>query len=86
MKKTSSQRHWIANGVASIVFLICAITAIYYITSDPRVRIPLAALSIVVLLACLYFWQPREGGKQNIGFWIGNDGGVVEILYFAICN
>ena len=56
--------------VASIVFLICAITAIYYISSDPRVQIPLAALSIVVLLICLYSWQEREGGKQNIGFWL----------------
>jgi hypothetical protein len=70
MKITSSQRHWIANGVASIVFLSCAIIAIYYITSDPRIRIALAALSIVVLLMCLYSWQERESGKQNTSFWI----------------
>jgi hypothetical protein len=70
MKITSSQKNWIANGVASIVFLICAIIPIYYITSDPRIRIALAALTIVVLLICLYFWQERESGKQNMSFWI----------------
>jgi hypothetical protein len=70
MKMTSSQKNWIANGVASIVFLIGAIAAIYYISSDPRIRIPLAALTIVVLLICLYFWQERESGKQNMSFWI----------------
>ena len=70
MKKTFSRRHWIANGVASIVFLLSAITAIYHTPFEPKTRIALAALSIVVLLTCFYFWQPHESGKEKMRFWI----------------
>jgi hypothetical protein len=69
MKKSISRRHWIANGVASIVFLFCAITAIYYAPFEPKTRIALAALSIVLLLMCLYFWQLHESGKEKMDYW-----------------
>jgi heme/copper-type cytochrome/quinol oxidase subunit 4 len=70
MKKTFSRRHWIANGVASIVFLLCAITAIYYTPFEPTTRIALAFLSIVLLLMCFYFWQPHESGKEKMDYWV----------------
>ena len=70
MKKTFSRRHWIANGVAPIVFLLCAITAIYYTPFEPTTRIALAFLSIVLLLMCFYFWQPHESGKEKIDYWV----------------
>jgi hypothetical protein len=70
MKKTFSRRDWIANGVASTVFLLCAITAIYYIPFEPKTRIALAALSIVLLLMCFYFWQPHESGKEKMDYYV----------------
>ena len=70
MKKTFSRRHWIANGIASIVFLLCAIIAIYYTPFEPKTRIAFAALSIVLLLVCLYFWQPHESEKEKMDYWV----------------
>jgi hypothetical protein len=70
MKKAFSPRQWIANGVASIVFLLCAISAIYYAPFEPKTRIALVALSIMLLLMCFYFWQPHESGKEKINYWV----------------
>jgi len=70
MKKTFSPRHWIANSVASIVFLLYAIAAIYYTPFEPKTRIAFAALSIVLLLVCLYFWQPHESEKEKMDYWV----------------
>ena len=70
MKKTYSRRDWIANGVASIVFLLCPIAAIYYIPFEPKTRIALAFLSVMLLLMCFYFWQPHESGKEKMNYWV----------------
>jgi hypothetical protein len=70
MKITFSRKHWIANGVASILSLFCAITVICYSPFELPTRLALVALSIVVLLMCFYFWQPQEGGKESTGFWV----------------
>ena len=70
MKKTYSRRDWIANGVASIVFLLCAIAAIYYTPFEPKTRIALAALSVVLLLMFFYFWQPHESGKEKMDYYV----------------
>jgi len=70
MKITFSQNCWIANGVASIVFLLCAIPAICYSPFEPKTRIALGALSIVVLLMCFYFWQLQEKGKEKMDYWV----------------
>lgn len=70
MKKSFSRRDWIANSVASIVFLLCAIAAIYYTPFEPKIRIALAALSIMLLLMCFYFWQPHESGREKMHYWV----------------
>jgi hypothetical protein len=70
MKKTFSRRHWIANGVASIVFLLCAVVVIYYTPFEPKTRIGLVALAIVLLLMCFYFWQLHESGKEKMHYWV----------------
>jgi len=70
MKKAFPRRHWIASGVASIVFLLFAISVIYYAPFDPKARIALAALSIMLLLMCFYFWQPQESGKEKTNYWV----------------
>jgi hypothetical protein len=70
MKKIFSRRDWIANGVASIVFLLCAISAIYYTPFEPKTRIALAALSVVLLLMFFYFWQPHESGKEKMDYYV----------------
>ena len=70
MKKTYSRRDWIANGVASIVFLLYAIAAIYYTPFEPKTRIALAFLSVMLLLMCFYFWQPHESGKEKMNYWV----------------
>jgi hypothetical protein len=70
MKITSSQKNWIANGVASGVFLLCAVAAVYCSPFEPQTKIALCALSIILLLGCFYLWQPQEGGKEKLGFWV----------------
>ena len=70
MKKNLSRRDWIATGGASIVFLLCSITAIYYTPFEPKTRIALVALSIVLMLMCFYFWQPHESGKEKMHYWV----------------
>jgi hypothetical protein len=70
MKIAFSQKNWIANGVASVVFVFCAITAIYCTPFEPQTKIALGALSIILLLGCFYLWQAHEGGKEKADFWV----------------
>ncbi len=70
MGGSASHKHWIASGVASGVFLLCAFLAIRYDPFGLLARIEIGLLSVVQLLICLYFWQAREYGKSKMGLWV----------------
>lgn len=70
MKKNLSKIDWIANGLALFIFLFCTIIAIYYTPFEPKTRIALVGLSLVLIFLCFYFWQPQESGKEKMHYWV----------------
>ena len=71
MKKNLSRQDWIATAGASIVFLLCAITAIYYTPLEPKTRIAIAALSVVLILMCFFLATARKRKREATSLGLG---------------
>ena len=60
---------YIANILASIVFLVLGVFAIRHSPFELWIQLSLGVFLVVILMTFWFLWQPQESGNESMKWW-----------------
>ena len=60
---------YIANILASLLFLVFSVFAIWHSPFELWIQLHLGVLLVVILMICWFLWQPQESGNESMKWW-----------------
>jgi hypothetical protein len=60
---------YIANILASLVFLVIGVFAIWYSPFELWIQLSLGVLLVVIIMIFWFLWQPQESGNESMKLW-----------------